>query len=50
LIKEFKETRAKEENIKVKLKGLKKQRFRKPPDSVNHVSLNIIMMLQKKDW
>jgi hypothetical protein len=50
LIKEFKETRAKEENIKVKLKG-----FKEAYDLENRLIvlimflLNIIMMLQKKD-
>ena len=39
LIKEFKETRAKEENIKVKLKGFKEAYdLENSPDSANHVS------------
>ncbi len=40
LISEFKETRAKDENIKVKLKGFKKAYdLENSPDSVNHVTL-----------
>jgi predicted alpha/beta-fold hydrolase len=49
LIREFKETRAVDENITVKLKGFKKAYYiDNSPETTNHVPLSIIMMLPKR--
>jgi hypothetical protein len=50
LIKEFKETRAKEENI-VKLKGFKEAYdLENCPDSANHVSFEHYYDVAKERW
>jgi hypothetical protein len=47
LIREFKDTRAVDENITVKLKGFKSV-LHTNPETTNHVPLSIIMILPKE--